>query len=178
MITYKDLDPVSLYADIPIEARAWRNNYEIRKWCRQHTLITQEQHDSWHHTIQEHPSIKMFGVVAKGEYVGVAGLTSICEVNRNAEFSLYIVPKQQKKGYGKKALIALLRHGFDNFNLNRIWGETFAHNPAHTMFLELGLKDEGTFRQSYFREGKYINSHIVAVLREEFKHQAKRLQSV
>lgn len=111
----------------------------------------------------------MFGIFAGGVYVGVCGFTGIDRVNQRAEFSLYVAPEFQGRGYGKDALYTLLRHGFEDMNFVRIWGETFDENPAFSMFKKLGMIWEGTQRKSYFRNGKFINSHMVGMLREEFK---------
>lgn len=170
------LETVCLRSEIPSHAREWRNNPKIRQWCRQYTLIDRNQHEAWLSRISTDPSIKMFGVSVEetSEHgvrwydIGVAGLTSINRVNQTAEFSLYIAPEYQKKGHGKSALIALLRHGFRDQNINCIWGETFDGNPAYQMFLNIGMRHEGTLRKRYFRDGKFIDAHIVSMLREEF----------
>lgn len=166
---------ISLRDTIPSEAKSWRNQPEIRKWCRQFSLITDKDHENWLKSLETDKSIKMFGIFYNSDsasmasqYVGVCGLTSINRVNQTAEFSLYIAPGHQKKGYGERALLLLLMHGFDDQNLNRIWGESFDGNPAQNMFQRLGMKKEGTLRESYFRSGKFIDSHIWAMTRKEF----------
>ena len=168
MIQYKDKS-VALRATIPNEAYEWRNHPDIFKWCRQFTLLSRDQHEAWMKSLPGRPDVKMFGVFTSGAYVGVCGLTGIDRVNQRAEFSLYIGPEFQGKGYGKDALYTLLRHGFEDMNLFRIWGETFDGNPAFSMFKNLGMVYEGTQRKSYFRNGKFIDSHLVGMLREEFK---------
>jgi RimJ/RimL family protein N-acetyltransferase len=164
-------DKIVLVAEIPSRAREWRNDGRIWKWCRQNTLISESAHQRWLERIQTDASIKMFGIraIEDGDTaVGVCGLTSIDKQNQNAEFSLYIAPEHHGKGYGKDALRTLLEHGFKDQNLWRIWGETYDGNPAFKMFLSLGMKHEGTSRQAYFRSGKFIDCHRVAILREEW----------
>ena len=125
----------------------------------------------WLANIEVDKSIKMFGIYKEGEQaVGVCGLTSINHINRTAEFSLYIAPEHQQQGYGKEALETLLAHGFWAFNLNRIWGETFDENPAAEMFINLGMLPEGVLRESYYRDGKYIDSTIYSILAKEFNN--------
>jgi RimJ/RimL family protein N-acetyltransferase len=165
---------IFLSPDIPASARDWRNYAGIWRWCRQHTLLDAKSHERWLERISTDPSIKMFGIeVEDGQGdrlpVGVCGLTSIDHLNQKAEFSLYISPGHQGSGLGKLALRTLLSHGFKDFNLNRIWGETYEGNPALTMFEKLGFTIEGKQRQAYFRDGKFIDSFIVSMLREEFK---------
>jgi RimJ/RimL family protein N-acetyltransferase len=166
---------VQLRATIPAEARAWRNDARIFKWCRQHTLISQAQHDAWLSRIETDPSIKMFGIWVSGAashgntFVGVCGLTSINRLNQTAEFSLYIAPEFQRMGYAKQSLKLLLAHGFFDHNLNTVYGETFDGNPALKMFMDLGMQKEATLRERYFREGRFIDVHIVSMIRREFE---------
>lgn len=164
-------EKIALVADVPFVAREWRNQEEIRRWCRQYTLINEKQHGVWFEKMQTDPSIKMFGIVSQLErelVLGVCGFTSIDKHNQTAEFSLYIRPEHQKQGYGVDALKTLFRHGFMDHNFNRIWGETFDGNHALQMFLKLGMKHEGTSREAYFRNGKYIDCHRIGLLRSEW----------
>jgi RimJ/RimL family protein N-acetyltransferase len=100
--------------------------------------------------------------------VGVCGLTDIDYLVGKAEFSLYVAPSMQGKGLGKKGLKALFNLGFQVFNLNLIWGETFDKNPAYKMFLDLGMVYDGTRRQFYYKDGKYIDAHLISITKEEF----------
>lgn len=179
MITRSDSD-IALSPEIPIMALQWRNDPAIWKWCRQNSLLTKNDQYEWEHKIENDPKIKMFGIMKK-EYcpdglptgfitydVGVCGFTSIDRTNQSAEFSLYIAPQFQRKGFAKDALFILLQHGFQDLNLNRVWGESFDGNPAQTLFKKLGMHLEGTLKEAYFRSGQFIHSHIWAITRKEF----------
>lgn len=102
------------------------------------------------------------------QMVGVAGLTSLDSLNQTAEFSLYIAPEYQQRGYGKAALKELVKVGFEDWNLYRIWGETFDGNPAAKMFESIGFRKEGTLRGTYYKEGRHINSHIYSITRPDY----------
>ena len=151
-----------------MKALLWRNDARVWRWCRQNTLISNDAHQRWLDRIERDPSIKMFGIAVNDERVGVCGLTSISPINQSAEFSLYIAPEHQGNGHGKKALLVLLRHGFLDLNLNRIWGESFDGNPAKKTFLEIGMRSEGVLRETYFRQGRFIDSEIFSMLRSEY----------
>ena len=161
---------VVLVPDIPPQARQWRNMPEVWKWCRQYAPIDENHHAKWLERIAADPTIKMFGIEGDNRRpIGVCGLTSIDRVNQKAEFSLYIAPTEQAKGYGKDALKTLLQHAFFHQNLWRVWGEVYAGNPALKTFGELGFKVEGVLREDYFRNGKFIDVHRIAILRKDFK---------
>lgn len=148
---------------------AWRNDPRIYTWTRQYDLLTRDGHVKWFEQQQCDPTMRMYGCLRKGEFVGVCGLTSIDPHNQRAEFSLYIGPEHQGKDYGKAALLSLVRHGFQTLNLNCIWGETFDGNPAAKMFEEVGFVKEGTRRAFYFRDGKFIDCHLYSAVRGEWQ---------
>lgn len=147
----------------------WRNDYDVFKWCRQYESLSKTQHESWFSSLKNNKSIKMYSVHSDEGFIGVCGLTSIDFINSRAEFSLYIGSNFQGSGYGTSALKALVDHGFKVLNLNCIWGETFANNPALKIFHKLGFKQDGVRRQFYYREGKYIDCNLVSILRSEWK---------
>jgi RimJ/RimL family protein N-acetyltransferase len=169
MIKYRFSGPIRLYPDIPEGAREWRNDYDIRRWCRQNSMISRAEHEDWLRRQHEDPSIKMFGISNGVKSVGVCGFTSIDRLNRSAEFSLYISMNHKGEGYGINALRTLCAHGFRDWGFHRIWGEVFDGNPALKTFLDAGFHQEGVLRQAYFREGKFIDAHRIAVLAEEWK---------
>lgn len=162
--------------------RKWRNDPKIMKWCRQSTVISSQEQADWYAKQKSDPSIQMFAIYdtdASEHYagcVGVAGLTSIDRLNSRAEFSLYVAPMQQGCGRGRRALKTLLDHAFKDLNLNQVWGESFEGNPAIKMFSSLGFQTDGVRRYFYFKGGKYVNAHLVSILKGEWesrRHEAK-----
>jgi RimJ/RimL family protein N-acetyltransferase len=155
--------------------RSWRNDYRIWQWCRQNDFISDADQARWFEAQSKDPSIKMYKVLVqvegsdKATGVGVAGFTSIDMTNRRAEFSLYIAPSAQGNGLGKKALSCLLTHGFKNLGFNVIWGEVFAGNPALAKFEQLGFVHEGCRRDFYFRNGKFIDAHLISMRASEWE---------
>jgi RimJ/RimL family protein N-acetyltransferase len=176
MITYDEVPGVGL---IPLEKRrievyrTWRNRPEIRKWCRQYDLISERDQELWFEWQNDDPNTHMFEVMEVPDKIydgiGVCGLTSCDLINRRAEFSLYIAPTYQGEGLGSKALKALLLFGFNSLNLNLIWGECFDGNPALKMFEKLGFQSDGIRRDFYFRDGQYIDAHLVSIKKLELE---------
>ena len=147
---------------------SWRNDENIFKWCRQVDLLTEVGHEKWMQSHQLDKSIKMYAILnERSDLIGVCGLTDIDLINQRAEFSLYIGPEFQKKGYAKEALELLIETGFSRYPLKTIWGETFDKNPACNMFLSMGFTYEGLRRNFYFKNGKHIDAHLVSITREE-----------
>lgn len=152
--------------------RSWRNDYAIWRWTRQCDFISDVAQEAWFERQAKDPSVKMYIIKTnfEGETkpVGVCGLTSIDQLNRRAEFSLYIAPAFQKRGLGERALRILIQHAFTNLNLRQVWGETFDGNPAAKMFERIGFKKDGTRRKFYFKDGKMHDAHLYSILAEEW----------
>lgn len=145
-----------------------RNDPSVYKWCRQYAPLHWEAHEAWYLRQARDSSLEMFAVSVYEELVGCVGLTSIDLVNRRAEFSCYIGKDHQGKGYGKEALKLLLEFGFMDLGLNRIWGESFAGNPALLVFEKLGFQKEGIRLDHYYRAGRFIDAHLVSISASEY----------
>lgn len=150
--------------------REWRNDPNVRNWCRQVGLISPRDQERWMITQNDDKSMQMFAIhePTTSNLVGVCGLTSIDLISRRAEFSLYIGTNKQGFGFGQMALKTLCKFGFDELGLNSIWGESFQGNPAMTMFKRIGFKEEGVRRQFYFKNGRFLDAHLFSILRSEF----------
>lgn len=158
--------------------RMWRNDYKIWKWCRQNDLISDYEQKVWFEKQAKDPTIKMYKLILsflneKKEqqmiHFGVCGFTSIDLINRHAEFSLYVAPAYQGLKLSECALRCLLEHGFKNLGFHVIWGEVFEDNPAMRVFEKVGFKYDGTRRDFYFRDGKFISSELISIVEDEWK---------
>jgi RimJ/RimL family protein N-acetyltransferase len=152
---------------------AYRNDEAVWRWCRQNTLLEWNNHLRWINSLGSDASIKMFAIEfaepdRETELLGVCGFTDISWVNQRAEFSLYVAPKHRRRCIGSDSLKRLFFHGFDDLNLNTIWGETFDGNPALGIFLGLGMVKEGTRKEFYFRNGRFIDAHLVSIGRKKW----------
>ena len=160
------LKPISK-CDLP-QLLLWRNDGRLFKWFRQYEPISEDHHLRWFENLKDDNTLKMFSIFNdENVLVGACGLTSIDYVNRRAEFSLYIGFDHASHGYGIAALKRLLTIAFSVYNLHQVWGEVFAGNPALDLFLKLGFKSGGLRRDFYYRDGIYINSHMISILRNE-----------
>lgn len=158
--------------DMPLSAIDWRNDENVWRWCRQNHIITERQQEKWEDDIESDPTVQMLVIVNDiGSALGVCGLTSINYHHRTAEFSLYIAPEYQGKGFGKTALIKLLDYGFNRLNLYCIWGEVMENNPALKMFEDLGFTIGGKLRSRYFKDRHYVDSYAIDILAEEFNER-------
>jgi RimJ/RimL family protein N-acetyltransferase len=120
--------------------------------------------ESWGRSPERHPP-PAAGVAR------VAGLFHLEWTNRSAEFGIFIGDKSLwDKGYGTEVLQVFLQHAFDTLNLNRIYLRVFATNArARRSYEKVGLAAEGTMRQAVFRNGQYIDVHVMSILSSEWR---------
>ncbi len=153
--------------------RGWRNSPKIMRWCRQSTMINDQQQSAWYDSQTKNPSIQMFGIfgrmssVMDDVLVGVCGLTSIDRQNSRAEISLYVAPDHHGSGFGSLALKTLIDHAFSDLNFHLLWAESFDGNHAVDIFKKQGFILEGVRREFYFKGGKYIDAPLMSLLKSD-----------
>jgi UDP-4-amino-4,6-dideoxy-N-acetyl-beta-L-altrosamine N-acetyltransferase len=150
----------------------WRNNPDHRKYYREYRESTLEDQlnwydnvmtkdDTWHHFIA-----KPIGVE---KVIGVVFLNHIHPVYRTGEFGITLGdPNYRGKGFGKDMLLTILEYGFNELNLNRIWCEVYSNNESVHMYRKIGFKDEGVLRSHVYKNGEYIDSLILGMLKSEY----------
>jgi len=104
-----------------------------------------------------------------GELVGMVSLTRIDHVHRHAEFNAVVgVRDRQNRGIGTAATRALVRHGFFDLNLHRIYVHVLCHNVGSIRMCEkAGFRHEGTIREGAYKNGRYHDLALMGVLRAE-----------
>jgi RimJ/RimL family protein N-acetyltransferase len=74
------------------------------------------------------------------------------------------------KGHGTEATRLVLGHAFDTLNLNRVWLHVYEYNEAGLrLYQKVGFRTEGRLREDNVRDGRYRDTLVMAVLREEWR---------
>jgi ribosomal-protein-alanine N-acetyltransferase len=98
------------------------------------------------------------------DLVGAIGL-SIGKVSDRAEMGYWIAVPYWRQGYCTEAARALLRFAFTDLELNRVYAQYFARNPASGRIMEkLGMKREGFLRQHFKKWGRYEDIVLYGIL--------------
>ena len=64
---------------------------------------------------------------------------------------------------------ALIWHGFYHLNLHRIWLRVHEPNKGGIRAYEkAGMQPEGRLREAHYQEGKFVDVHIMSILRQEW----------
>lgn len=152
----------------------WRNEPELRKYFREYREINETMQQAWYENkVLKDPNQVNFEIRTKdNNLIGHCGLYYIDWVHRHAEFGIYIGDKNYRNGgYGSDSLRTLIKYGFEDLNLNKIWCEVYDNNAAIDVYEGIGFALEGVQRQHYFNEGRYWNSNILSMLREEWENE-------
>jgi RimJ/RimL family protein N-acetyltransferase len=101
--------------------------------------------------------------------VGRIDLFEIDHVNGSASLGLTIATQDRRKGHGHDAIELLLRFGFEELRLERIWLDTDSENTvAQRLYTSIGFALEARQRHRYFQEGEFIDAIRMAMLRSEW----------
>lgn len=153
----------------------WRNNPEYRQYFREYRELNMVQQKEWFFSksIKDNSTL-MFSIIEleTNEIVGVCGLCYINWINGNADLSLYIGKDDcyiDDSGLAEESCKILFEYAFKELRLNRIWTEIYIIDKKKiALYKKLGMSIDGTLRESYFYNGKFIDSYIFSILRREF----------
>jgi RimJ/RimL family protein N-acetyltransferase len=107
------------------------------------------------------------------QLIGATGFRDISMRHRHASFGISIGEKALwGKGYGTEATRLLVRHAFQKLNLNRVQLEVYEFNKsAIRCYEKAGFQIEGRLRQTYFTDGRYWDTLVMGILRDEWRPQ-------
>lgn len=105
-----------------------------------------------------------------GKHLGNISLQKIHWVDRSAEFAILMGERSARgRGYGTEAAHLLVEHGFRELGLNRIYCGTTSENMGmQKLALSLKMRQEGTQRQSVYKDGKFVDVFLYGVLAREY----------
>jgi len=115
------------------------------------------------------PSSMVFRIEDEEKLIGEIGFRTIKWFNRKAEISLFIAPEYQGKGYGKQALLMLMKFAFKKMNLYRLEAEVIDYNEkAKSLFEKARFILEGRLRDAKYNDGKYYDVLRYGLLKDEY----------
>jgi ribosomal-protein-alanine N-acetyltransferase len=96
------------------------------------------------------------------------------EQHRRAELGYWIGVPYWGNGYATEAAQAVVRYGFENMQLQRIFASHFKENMASGNVLrKIGMKHEGCMRQHILKSEKFIDLELYGILVEELPPEVK-----
>ena len=107
---------------------------------------------------------------SSGRHVGNIALQNIQWIDRTAEYAIVLGERDTwGKGFAKEASDLILRHGFLELNLHRIYCGTSADNLAmQKLAKHMGMEEGGRRREAVYKAGKHQDVLEYGILRSEF----------
>ncbi|MEL6718419.1 MAG: GNAT family protein [Bacteroidota bacterium] len=114
-------------------------------------------------------------IFAGERIVGKIGFIKLNHKYKSAEIGYWLSEDEQGRGIMTQAVKALMKYGFETFDLNRIVIGANAENWSSRNIPErLGFQFEGTFRQDRFYGGQFWDSVVYSKLRWEWEEENKK----
>lgn len=160
--------------DMPT-VNSWRNDPElIASLGAPFRYINSEVDGAWYESyMRSRGSAVRCAIVDDADaekILGLVSLTGIDPVNRSAELHIMIGDRACRgRGMGIFAVREMCAHGFSNLNLNRIEvGLLETNAAARGLYEKAGFTLEGARRCSNYKNGSYVSSLVMGLLKDEF----------
>lgn len=113
-----------------------------------------------------------WGIVrrADNQLIGTVGYHKWEKAYFRTEIGYDLSPDCWGQGYMTEALRAVIRHGFERMELNRIDALVYIHNDRSSQLLQrLGFRQEGLLRDYFCLNGIFFDHYLFALLRREWE---------
>jgi RimJ/RimL family protein N-acetyltransferase len=154
---------------------AWLNDPEVCQGLSLYIPLSMKQEEDWFESTRKRALVEQPLVIeVKSENgwtpVGNLDFHNFDWHERSSEFGIFIGDKRfWSQGYGQEAVRLLLRYGFQDVNLHRIYLRVFETNKrAIRAYERCGFVHEGRMRQAHYENGRYIDVLFMSVLRPEW----------
>ena len=105
-----------------------------------------------------------------GQLIGSCGIRMKSHESHEADIGFEVDPDYWGHGYASEAAGAIVRYGFDELRLHRIWTWCIADNIGSRRVLEkLGMQQEGRLRDKEFFKDRWWDTLMYAVLEHEWQ---------
>ncbi len=151
----------------------WFNDPDVRRLLKRFQPMTLREEEGFLEQLAGDENKVILGIALheNDRLIGGTGLHQIDQRNRHAAFGIVIGDKTEwGKGHGTEATRLIVGHAFATMNLNRVWLHVYEYNPrAIRCYESVGFKKEGVLRQDTFRDGRYWDTVVMGILREEWE---------
>lgn len=170
--TLREIEP----ADIET-VNLWRNAPElIGHLLAPFRYISAETDRRWYddYMANRASAVRCAIVADGGKLIGLVSLVGIDCLSRSAELSIMIGRCEDRlQGAGSFAVNEMLRHAFENLNLRRVELQVLEDNLcAQHVYEKAGFRLEGLRREAVYKNGRYLNCKMYAVLRRDWEKHA------
>jgi RimJ/RimL family protein N-acetyltransferase len=151
---------------------SWLNDPDLTRFLLVYQPMTLRAEEEYIDSLAKGDRITLGIVLRDGDrLIGGTGLHDIDQRCRRATFGILIGPPEERgKGHGTEATRLMVGYAFETLNLNRVVLQVYEYNPRGMRAYEkVGFRREGVLRQDTYRDGRYWDSTVMGILREEWK---------
>lgn len=155
--------------DIPKKVE-WINNPDNNKYLHYEIPICLENTEKWFDSHLGDNTRFDAIIEADGIAVGTIGLLNIDSKNKKAEYYIAMGETDYKgKGVALEASRLIIKYGFEECGLNRIYLYTEIDNKAaQRLFEKSGFCKEGLLKQDILSHGEFVDRVIYGYLRKDW----------
>lgn len=111
-----------------------------------------------------------------GKLIGACGIDDLKLRNKKGELGYCLNKDYWGNGYATETAEALLKFGFNDLDLHRIYAKCDTRNTQSAKILEkIGMKKEGRFREHKIIDGEWRDSYFYSLLKYEYKPSSKTI---
>ena len=124
----------------------------------------------WYKSIYEEGTGIRWGITLKdsGKVIGSCGFLNMLTKHYRAEVGYELNKDYWGKGIASEALEAVVKHGYQHFQLERIEALIEPTNhPSQKLVEKLGFKREGLLRHYEYACGKFDDLYMYSILKED-----------
>lgn len=161
----------------------WRNDEETAKLEAgtgyfRHSHVPLEKIESGYEKAirdidkREEGEFSIYTIEDQPKHIGSIGYRELDIISRRCTVGIGIGEKDYwSKGFGTDAMKILIHYLFQTMNLNRIQLDTWSGNvQAIRSYEKCGFVREGQLRNDAFIDGKYYDTIVMGLLKEEFQY--------
>ena len=159
----------------------WLNDFDITDYIgRSAQLLTLEGEKEYMEKNKNAEASFAIVTLENNEMIGTISLEKINNVNRYATLGIFIGNKEYwNNGYGAEAIKLILDYGFNYKNLHSVKLQLISFNErALNCYKKCGFKEVGRIRENNYINGKYYDTIIMDILKEEFTESYIRNKNI
>ena len=135
--------------------------------------MDRQAEQAWIEKMNASGSDVLFGIIVweTDRLIGSVGLNQIDFQHRSASLGMMIGEKSEwGKGYGTEATRLVVRYAFGELHLNRVQLHAYEYNlRGIRVYEKVGFRREGVLRQEHVYDGRFWDTVVMAILREEWE---------
>jgi ribosomal-protein-alanine N-acetyltransferase len=165
------------YSDCDAVFANWASDENVQKMYSEPTYHTKEEVNGLldkYISSYEREDYYRWAVIDRenGQCIGQIAYFLVDNKNHFAEIEYCIGAQFQCKGYATEATKAVIDFGFSKMNLHKVQICTKTINaPSKRVIEKCGFTYEGTLRDYFFMDGKYVGRLYFSILRDEYENR-------